>query len=204
MVTIVSPEVSDDDVKGTTNKVHNLITSKGGLVTRVQRWGKRKLAYPIKHHVEGHYILTCFDMDPQLTSELDADLKVSEEVIKHLMVRAAAPPPELQDSAEESSAAKVEDGKAAAETPVTEAATQTEETTEPITAETDVQTEDAVEPTIAETKTEAKDATGPEPAGDEVQTEEPVEPATVEGSAEESDETSTNTEQGGEEEKGVS
>ncbi|MEE9198626.1 MAG: 30S ribosomal protein S6, partial [Dehalococcoidia bacterium] len=87
MVTIVDPEVAEDDVPGTTERVNQLIENKGGTVTKVERWGRRRLSYPIKHHTEGHYVLTQFKLDPQLTSELESEIQVSEDIIRHLIIR---------------------------------------------------------------------------------------------------------------------
>ncbi|MFQ5872908.1 MAG: 30S ribosomal protein S6, partial [Dehalococcoidia bacterium] len=85
LVTIVTPETADEAVPATTEKVHQLIQNKGGTITDVQRWGRRKLSYAIDHHTEGHYVLTRFTLDPHLMSELDSELRVSEDVIRHLI-----------------------------------------------------------------------------------------------------------------------
>ena len=99
LITIVSPEVTDEDVPSTAERVNKLIENKKGSVTKVQRWGKRKLAYPIKHHVEGHYLLTHFELDPQLTSELESELQVSEDIIRHMLIRLEDQEPEPQEDA---------------------------------------------------------------------------------------------------------
>ncbi|MFQ5933650.1 MAG: 30S ribosomal protein S6, partial [Dehalococcoidia bacterium] len=87
IVTIFTPDTADDAVPGTTEKIHQLILNKEGSVGKVQRWGRRRLSYPIDHHTEGHYVVTRFSLEPQLISELDAELRVSEDVIRHLIVR---------------------------------------------------------------------------------------------------------------------
>ncbi|MCH8087244.1 MAG: 30S ribosomal protein S6, partial [Chloroflexi bacterium] len=90
IITIVDPQVSDDGVLEATEKLNRLILNKGGTLGRVQRWGRRRLAYPINRHTEGHYVLTHFVLDPQLTSELSTELQVSEEVLKHMIVKIEA------------------------------------------------------------------------------------------------------------------
>ena len=50
-------------------------------------WGRRKLAYPIQRHQEGNYVLTQLNMDPQKTGELERSLQISEEVLRHLLIR---------------------------------------------------------------------------------------------------------------------
>jgi len=87
LVLIISPEVAEEEVPTALERVSQLITSKGGVVEQVDRWGKRKLAYPIKRFTEGNYVLTQFKIDPQLTAELEANLRISEEILRHLLVR---------------------------------------------------------------------------------------------------------------------
>jgi small subunit ribosomal protein S6 len=53
----------------------------------VKPWGRKKLAYPIKNYTEGNYVLTLFKMDPKLTAELESSLELSEEILRHLLVR---------------------------------------------------------------------------------------------------------------------
>jgi small subunit ribosomal protein S6 len=87
MIVIISPEVAEEDVPITIDKVSDFITSRGGEVTEVDRWGKRKLAYPIKHFIEGNYVLTRFKFEPGMTAELEASLKISEMILRHMVVR---------------------------------------------------------------------------------------------------------------------
>ena len=86
LVVIVSPEV-DGAVDGVTGNVSRFITDNGGAVSAVEPWGKRKLAYPIKHFMEGSYVLTRFKLQPKLSKQLEASLEISEEVLRHLLVK---------------------------------------------------------------------------------------------------------------------
>ena len=74
MVMIISPEVAEEDVPGTIDKVSEFITSKGGEITQVDRWGKRKLAYPINRFREGNYVVSRFKFEAGMTSELEANM----------------------------------------------------------------------------------------------------------------------------------
>ena len=69
------------------DKVSQFVTGKGGTVSSVERWGKRKLAYPIDHFLEGNYVLNRFRLKPALGRELKANLQISEEVLRHLLIR---------------------------------------------------------------------------------------------------------------------
>jgi len=87
LVVIISPEVADDSLDGIIDNISRLITQDGGTVDEVDRWGKRKLAYPIKHFLEGSYVLVRCKMKPASGKELEANLRISEEVLRHLLVR---------------------------------------------------------------------------------------------------------------------
>ena len=87
LVLIISPEVSEEEFEATLNNVSQLISGNGGAVSHVEQWGKRKLAYPIEHFVEGSYVLTRFKMRPTLSKELEAKLEISAEVLRHLLIR---------------------------------------------------------------------------------------------------------------------
>jgi len=87
MVMIVNPEVADDDVAGVIDKVNEFIASRGGEIVQTDRWGKRKLAYPIDRFREGNYVVSRFKLEAGLTKDLEADLKISENVLRHMVVR---------------------------------------------------------------------------------------------------------------------
>ena len=87
LVLIISSKVLEEDVPTHIDKVSEFITSKGGEITSIDRWGKRVLAYPIKHCREGHYVLVQFQADPKMTVELEANLHISEMILRHLLVK---------------------------------------------------------------------------------------------------------------------
>ena len=87
LIVIVSPEVPEEELPTHIDKISEFITNKGGSVTEVERWGKRKLAYPINHFREGNYVLTRLKLEPGTTAELEANLRISERILRHLLVR---------------------------------------------------------------------------------------------------------------------
>ena len=87
LIVIISPDVGEEDIPGTIDKVSDFITSRGGDITEVDHWGKRKLAYPINRFREGNYVLSRFKFEPGMAAELEANLKISEEILRHLLVR---------------------------------------------------------------------------------------------------------------------
>ncbi len=98
---IVRADLDDEKVQDAVKRVNTLIGRSGGTAVRTNLWGKRKLAYEVKHQKEGAYVLQDFQLDPNRVPELDAGLKITEEVLRHLIVRkpekaattAVAPPP---------------------------------------------------------------------------------------------------------------
>jgi len=87
LVLIISPEVGDEALDATIDSVSKFITGSGGTISNVERWGKRRLAYPIKHFTEGSYVLTQFKLKPALSKEFEANLRISEEVLRHLLIK---------------------------------------------------------------------------------------------------------------------
>ena len=87
MVYIVNPEVDDEALESRIESISQFISGRNGVVDEVERWGKKKLAYPIKHFLEGNYVLTRFKVSPAQCKELEANLKISEEVIRHLLIK---------------------------------------------------------------------------------------------------------------------
>ncbi len=86
LVLIISPEIVEEKLDATIDNISQFITEKGGTISDIERWGKKRLAYPIEHFVEGSYVLARFSLKPALGKELEANLQISEEVLRHLLV----------------------------------------------------------------------------------------------------------------------
>lgn len=71
-------------------KFENLIKNNGGEVVKIDRWGKKRLAYEVKKNLEGFYYLIHFTAEPAVVAELDRVLKITEDVIKHMIVKQEA------------------------------------------------------------------------------------------------------------------
>lgn len=87
LVTIISPEVDEERLPEIIEQVGKFITDEGGMVESTEQWGIRKLAYPIKKFMEANYVLTRFKLEPDLTKKLGAELRASEEILRHLIVK---------------------------------------------------------------------------------------------------------------------
>lgn len=87
LVMILDPELEDEQASATVERTRQYVTSHGGEVTDVNPWGKRKLSYPIRSRTEGNYVVTRLRMEPSQTAELESTLRLSEEVLRHLLVK---------------------------------------------------------------------------------------------------------------------
>ena len=87
LLLIISPEVAEEALDTTMDGVSQFITERGGMISNVERWRKRTLAYPIRRFTEGNYVLTQFKLKSDLSKELEAKLRISEEILRHLLIR---------------------------------------------------------------------------------------------------------------------
>ena len=87
LVVVLNPEIGDDIVGGSLERLSENIKSRGGEVVDVNHWGRRRLAYPIKRHFEGNYVVSQIKLDPRQVSGLEGSLRISEEIIRHLVIQ---------------------------------------------------------------------------------------------------------------------
>lgn len=87
LVLIINPQIEDDKVPQVLEKVSRLVTERGGSLGEVNPWGRRKLAYPIKKHLEGNFVVAKAKMDPTIVKEIENQLRLSEDFLRHLVVK---------------------------------------------------------------------------------------------------------------------
>jgi small subunit ribosomal protein S6 len=87
LVYVVSPDATDDQVSDLHKQVDAIVQRMGGELEKSDSWGRRKLAYPIGRHKEGIYVLDVINGGGELMKEIDRRLKVSDLIIRHLVVR---------------------------------------------------------------------------------------------------------------------
>lgn len=87
LAVIINPDVSEESIPSVLDKVTQLISQMGGATIKVDRWGRKKLAYPIKQYREGEYVVTQFELEPDKAGELKASLRLSDEFLRHLLIR---------------------------------------------------------------------------------------------------------------------
>ena len=87
LVYIVSPDATDEQVADLHAQVEAILQRLGGTLEKTENWGRRKLAYEIGRHKEGIYVLDVILGDGELMKEIDRRFKVTDLVIRHLVVR---------------------------------------------------------------------------------------------------------------------
>ncbi|MFQ5766418.1 MAG: 30S ribosomal protein S6 [Acidobacteriota bacterium] len=85
---IADPGLGDEAVAGLMTLFTGVVTAAKGEVLKSEDWGKKKLAYPVQKHLEGHYLLLEFKCDdPGLPHELERRMRMNEKIIKFLTIR---------------------------------------------------------------------------------------------------------------------
>ncbi|MCR5421066.1 MAG: 30S ribosomal protein S6 [Lachnospiraceae bacterium] len=87
---VLSAKIEDDERAATLEKVQKYITRFGGTVTNIDDWGKKKLAYEIQKMKEAYYYFIRFDAEPTAPIEIENRVRIMENVIRYLCVRAEA------------------------------------------------------------------------------------------------------------------
>lgn len=83
---IVHPELEEDAVQTVAQGVESLITENGGAIVRSEIWGKRRLAYEVKKHTEGIYVLVRFQADETFVVKLEQHYHLAEDIIRDLVI----------------------------------------------------------------------------------------------------------------------
>lgn len=84
---IVSPDATDQQVTELHDEVQAIVSRMDGRIDKTDNWGRRKLAYEIKRHKDGIYVLETVTGSGELMKELDRRLKVTDLIVRHLVVR---------------------------------------------------------------------------------------------------------------------
>ncbi len=141
---IVHPEVVGDDQTAIIDKYKTILSDQGAEVLKLENWGVRTLAYPVKKQTKGCYVLVIFDAEPTVIAEYERRMRIDEKVIKFqtIILEGGYVAPVVEVVAEEASA---------------EATEETVATTEETAATTEA-AEEAVE-APAEAKADAEEKT---------------------------------------------
>jgi len=84
---IVNPSVVEEDIDKINSQIESIITAGGGTVAKVEKMGKRRLAYPVNKNRDGFYVLLTIQATGEIVKETERRLRVMDSVIKYLTVR---------------------------------------------------------------------------------------------------------------------
>ena len=85
IVVLVHPDQSEQ-VPAMLERYKGMVTATGGSVHRVEDWGRRQLAYPIRKRTNGYYVVAQFQAEPPALPEFERLLKLDEELLRYLVV----------------------------------------------------------------------------------------------------------------------
>ena len=84
---ILDNAAADEAKEAMIAKMTSLISENGGNVEKVDKWGAKKLAYPINYKTEGYYVLMNYECAPELISEMERQLRISDMVMRHMVIK---------------------------------------------------------------------------------------------------------------------
>ena len=87
LVYVVSPDVAEDGVTELHTRIEEIVQQLGGGIDKTENWGRRRLAYEIKRHREGTYVLELVSGPASMLAELGRRLRVMDQLLRHLIVR---------------------------------------------------------------------------------------------------------------------
>ena len=79
--------LEEESIRGVTDRATAALTGRGGTIVRVDRWGRRRFAYELKHRLEGFYVLVEATAEPAAMAEMDRVLSLADEVVRHKVIR---------------------------------------------------------------------------------------------------------------------
>lgn len=105
LMLVLRPDAPDERVAAVIDRTTRQVVSAGGQIIKVAPWGRRRLAYPIDRYREGSYHILLFEAPADVVAELERGLLITEEVLRHLVVRSERPvKPARRDGAAAASA----------------------------------------------------------------------------------------------------
>jgi len=87
LVVIIRPDLDDEATEAVIEKVRSMIENNGGEIVKLDKWGKRRLAYEINDLRDGFYVVIKFKGEAAVSAELDRVLKITDTVLRHMIVR---------------------------------------------------------------------------------------------------------------------
>ena len=90
LAVVLTTKIEDEERAASIEKIKEVIARFGGVVTNVDEWGKKRLAYEIQKMKEGYYYFIQFDADTTVPAEIEKRVRIMENVIRYLCVKQEA------------------------------------------------------------------------------------------------------------------
>ncbi len=87
---ILAANLSEEAITANIDKYAKLVTDNGGEVDKIDKWGVKRLAYPINFKNDGFYVLMNFTAKPELIAEMDRVMRISDDVYRQMVSRIEA------------------------------------------------------------------------------------------------------------------
>ncbi|HOO22681.1 MAG TPA: 30S ribosomal protein S6 [Clostridia bacterium] len=84
---IINNDIGEEEKAALVDKFSALVESLGGTVNSIEKWGAKKLAYPIKYKKEGYYVLMKFSAQSEVPAEIDRQMKNNDNIIRQMITR---------------------------------------------------------------------------------------------------------------------
>ncbi|MCX6174435.1 MAG: 30S ribosomal protein S6 [Ignavibacteriales bacterium] len=86
-VVIINATLEDEQVEATISRVQETITTHGGELIELDKWGRKRLAYPIKKSKSGYYVVFRFSATTDLVATLERNYRLDENIIRYLTIQ---------------------------------------------------------------------------------------------------------------------
>ena len=87
LAVVLKPDLDEEAKAAEMQKVQNLITRFGGVIEKIDDWGKKRLAYEIQKVNEGFYSFVTFDAESSAPAEIESRMRIMENVLRYLIIR---------------------------------------------------------------------------------------------------------------------
>ncbi|HEV7665800.1 MAG TPA: 30S ribosomal protein S6 [Chloroflexota bacterium] len=117
LTVVLDPNLDEAAIEALNTRIQTMVTQRGGTIDSVDVWGRKRLAYPIGRFRDGYYVLSRVQLPNTAAVEIERALKLTENVMRHLLVRADGLPQPGQASQSAPAAQAHAPGPAAAPAP---------------------------------------------------------------------------------------
>jgi small subunit ribosomal protein S6 len=87
VVYVIRPDLDEENTTAVIDRFSELVKTQGGEVLNIDKWGKRRLAFEVKDFREGFYVIMHMNAEPQVADELDRVFKITDSIIRFIIVR---------------------------------------------------------------------------------------------------------------------